>query len=172
MFQTRARSDSLNRCLQALRPQGTVIDLAFYQGGMDGARLGEEFHHNGLSIRCAQINRMPRQLAHAWDQRRLAQETLHLLADEGDLIREHMITHVVPYDDAPGFLRHLVADRPGHDLRYALDYTRTREELGWHPQYTDLRAGLADTIDWYRANEAWWRPDKAATEASYARTGQ
>jgi dTDP-glucose 4,6-dehydratase len=44
--------------------------------------------------------------------------------------------------------------------------------LGWHPQYTDLRAGLADTIDWYRANEAWWRPDKAATEASYARTGQ
>ncbi len=65
-----------------------------------------------------------------------------------------------------------VTDRPGHDLRYALDYTRTREELGWHPQYTDLRAGLADTIDWYRANEAWWRPDKAATEASYARTGQ
>ena len=112
VFQTRARSDSLNRCLQALRPQGTVIDLAFYQGGMDGLRLGEEFHHNGLSIRCAQINRMPRQLAHAWDQRRLAQETLHLLADEGDLIREHMITHVVPYDDAPGFLRHLVQDRP------------------------------------------------------------
>ena len=36
----------------------------------------------------------------------------HLLADEGDLIREHMITHVVPYDDAPGFLRHLVKDRP------------------------------------------------------------
>ena len=112
VFQTRARPDSLNRCLQALRPQGTVIDLAFYQGGMDGARLGEEFHHNGLSIRCAQINRMPRPVAAAWDQRRLAQETLHLLADEGDLIREHMITHVVPYDDAPGFLRHLVKDRP------------------------------------------------------------
>ena len=112
VFQTRARSDSLNLALRALRPQGTIIDLAFYQGGMDGARLGEEFHHNGLSIRCAQINRMPRQLAHAWDQRRLAQETLHLLADEGDLIREHMITHVVPYDEAPGFLRHLVTDRP------------------------------------------------------------
>ena len=90
----------------------TVIDLAFYQGGMDGLRLGEEFHHNGLNLRCAQINRMPRQLAHDWDQRRLALETLHLLADEGDLIREHMITHVVPYDDAPGFLRHLVQDRP------------------------------------------------------------
>lgn len=112
VFQTRARSDSLHRCLQALRPQGTVIDLAFYQGGMDGARLGEEFHHNGLAIRCAQINRMPRQLAHAWDQRRLAQETLRLLALEGGLIRRHMITHVVPLDEAPDFLRRLVAERP------------------------------------------------------------
>ncbi|WP_205949782.1 zinc-dependent alcohol dehydrogenase [Paracoccus contaminans] len=112
VFQTRAHSGSLNLCLRALRPQGTVIDLAFYQGGMDGLRLGEEFHHNGLSIRCAQINRMPRPVAAAWDQRRLAQETLRLLAAEGDLIRREMITHVVPYDEAPAFLRHLVRDRP------------------------------------------------------------
>ncbi len=112
VFQTRAQSDSLNRCLQALRPQGTVIDLAFYQGGMSGTRLGEEFHHNGLAIRCAQINRMPRPLAHAWDQRRLAQETLRLLQAEGELIRRHLITHVVPLDDAPAFLRQLVAERP------------------------------------------------------------
>ncbi|WP_220185227.1 zinc-binding alcohol dehydrogenase [uncultured Paracoccus sp.] len=112
VFQTRARSDSLNLALRALRPQGTVIDLAFYQGGANGLRLGEEFHHNGLSLRCAQINRMPRAVAHAWDQRRLAQETLHLLEAEGELIRDHMITHVVPYDEAPGFLRHLVEARP------------------------------------------------------------
>ena len=112
VFQTRARPDSLNRCLQALRPQGTVIDLAFYQGGMDGLRLGEEFHHNGLSIRCAQINRMPRAVAGAWDQRRLAQETVRLLERDGEAIRAHMITHVVPYDDAPNFLRHLVHERP------------------------------------------------------------
>lgn len=43
-----------NRCLQALRPQGTTIDL-FYHGGMN-RRLEEELHHNGLSIRCARIN--------------------------------------------------------------------------------------------------------------------
>ena len=48
VFQTRARSDSLHRALKALRPQGTVIDLAFYQGGLDATRLGEAFHHNGL----------------------------------------------------------------------------------------------------------------------------
>ena len=112
VFQTRARSDSLNRALRALRPQGTVIDLAFYQGGMEGTRLGEEFHHNGLAIRCAQISRMPRPLAHAWDQRRLAEETIRLLEAEGEAIRAHMITHVVRFDDAPDFLRHLVADRP------------------------------------------------------------
>jgi threonine dehydrogenase-like Zn-dependent dehydrogenase len=112
VFQTRARAESLHLALRALRPQGTIIDLAFYQGGLDGARLGEEFHHNGLSIRCAQISRMPPALAHTWDQRRLAHETLGLLADEGGLIRDHMLTHVVPFGDAPDFLRHLVRDRP------------------------------------------------------------
>jgi dTDP-glucose 4,6-dehydratase len=65
-----------------------------------------------------------------------------------------------------------VTDRPGHDLRYAIDATRLRDELGWRPQYSDFRSGLEATIDWYRANEAWWRPMKEATEAKYARAGQ
>ena len=65
-----------------------------------------------------------------------------------------------------------VTDRPGHDLRYAIDSTKLREELGWTPSYQDFEAGLAATIDWYRNNEAWWRPQKAATEAKYAKTGQ
>lgn len=65
-----------------------------------------------------------------------------------------------------------VADRPGHDLRYAIDSTKLREELGWTPSFQDFEAGLAATIDWYRSNEAWWRPQKAATEAKYATTGQ
>jgi dTDP-glucose 4,6-dehydratase len=51
-----------------------------------------------------------------------------------------------------------VADRPGHDWRYALDASRVRE-LGWAPAH-DFDAALAATIDWYRANEAWWRPLK------------
>ncbi|MCT1653018.1 dTDP-glucose 4,6-dehydratase [Brachybacterium muris] len=65
-----------------------------------------------------------------------------------------------------------VADRPGHDLRYAIDSTRLREELGWKPAYGDFEQGLAATVDWYRGNEAWWRPQKEATEAKYARAGQ
>jgi NADPH:quinone reductase-like Zn-dependent oxidoreductase len=110
-FQCRAHSASLHEALRALRPQGTVVDLAFYQGGAADLRLGEEFHHNGLAIRCAQIGRVPRGLAFAWDRRRLAMETLGLLRAEGVAIREHMITHVVPIDDAPAFLADLSANR-------------------------------------------------------------
>ena len=64
-----------------------------------------------------------------------------------------------------------VTDRPGHDRRYAIDSTRLRTELGWQPHYRDFDAGLAHTIDWYRTNESWWRPQKAAVEAKYAAQG-
>ena len=97
---------------RSFRPQGTVIDLAFYQGGADALRLGEEFHHNGLNIRCAQINRVPRGLDGLWTRRRLAHETIGLLQSHGKIIREHMITHVVPFADGPQFLADLVTNRP------------------------------------------------------------
>jgi dTDP-glucose 4,6-dehydratase len=66
----------------------------------------------------------------------------------------------------------LVSDRPGHDLRYAIDATQLRTELGWRPLHSDLESGLKATFEWYRDNEAWWRPRKAATEAKYAQLGR
>jgi threonine dehydrogenase-like Zn-dependent dehydrogenase len=112
VFQTRAHAASLHAGLRALRPQGTVIDLAFYQGGADALRLGEEFHHNGLTVRCAQINRVPRGLAHLWDRKRLALETVELLRAEAPGILREIITHIVPFEDGPAFLGELVASRP------------------------------------------------------------
>lgn len=49
-----------------------------------------------------------------------------------------------------------VADRPGHDARYAIDPTRIEQELGWRPSVT-LDQGLAQTVAWYLDNEPWWR---------------
>ena len=65
-----------------------------------------------------------------------------------------------------------VTDRAGHDLRYAIDSAKLRQELGWKPQFQDFEAGIANTIAWYREHEDWWRPKKAAIEASYAAKGQ
>lgn len=112
VFQTRARGDSLQRALNALRPQGAVIDLAFYQSGLDAVRLGEAFHHNGLAIRCAQIAHIPRSFAPLWDRHRLAAETIALLRADGAAIRAHLVTHVIPFDEAAEFLRRLPVERP------------------------------------------------------------
>ena len=58
-----------------------------------------------------------------------------------------------PYADQITF----VTDRPGHDLRYAIDPTRIRTELGWRPSVT-VEEGLARTVQWYLDNDSWWRP--------------
>ena len=65
-----------------------------------------------------------------------------------------------------------VADRPGHDQRYTMDATKIRRELDWRPRYTDLRAGLEQTIAWYADNRWWWEAGKGDVEKQYAQRGQ
>lgn len=65
-----------------------------------------------------------------------------------------------------------VNDRPGHDMRYSIDSTKLREELGWEPVYKDLREGMAATIEWYRQNESWWKDEKDGVEKAYQQQGQ
>ncbi|MEV4387854.1 zinc-binding alcohol dehydrogenase [Micromonospora sp. NPDC049580] len=119
VFQCRGQGWALQLALRSLRPQGTVIDLAFYQGGADAVRLGEEFHHNGLALRCAQIGRVPRGLAPTWDRERLSAETIDLLRAYGDAIRKHLVSAVVPFDEAPTLLTDL-AERRRQELQVVL----------------------------------------------------
>ncbi|CEH02544.1 DTDP-glucose 4,6-dehydratase [Propionibacterium freudenreichii] len=95
----------------------------------------------------------------------------YLIGADGELNNKTVIEKILVAMGQPADAYDHVNDRPGHDRRYAIDSTKLRTELGWEPHYRDFEAGLAHTIDWYRANEAWWRPQKAAVEAKYAAQG-
>jgi dTDP-glucose 4,6-dehydratase len=92
----------------------------------------------------------------------------YLIGSGDERSNRQIIEAILAAMDQPADAFDFVPDRPGHDLRYSNDSTKIREELGWAPVYGDFREGLAATIDWYRASEWWWKPQKAATEARYA----
>jgi dTDP-glucose 4,6-dehydratase len=96
----------------------------------------------------------------------------YLIGADGERSNRDVVAAVLRELGQPEDAFELVRDRAGHDRRYAIDSTKLRTELGWTPTYVDFEHGLKATIDWYRANEDWWRPQKAATEAKYAALNQ
>jgi dTDP-glucose 4,6-dehydratase len=74
---------------------------------------------------------------------------------------EQIADRVLELVGKPASLKTIVPDRPGHDRRYLLDCSKIRAELGWQPQI-DFEHGLRETVEWYRANRAWWAPLQAA----------
>jgi len=96
----------------------------------------------------------------------------YLIGADGEKDNKTVVELILTLMGHPADAYDHVTDRAGHDLRYAIDSTRLRNELGWTPQYADFEAGLTATIDWYRTNEPWWAPAKDATEAFYASKGQ
>ncbi|MEA5153884.1 dTDP-glucose 4,6-dehydratase [Raineyella sp.] len=96
----------------------------------------------------------------------------YLIGADGEKDNRTVIETILRLMGRPADAYDHVADRSGHDLRYAIDSSKLRDELGWQPAYRDFEAGLAATIAWYEAHEAWWRPQKAAVEAGYAARGQ
>lgn len=81
-------------------------------------------------------------------------EVVHAICD--------LLDELVPADRPRRELIGFVTDRPGHDLRYAIDAGKLAAELDWRPRET-FRSGLRRTVEWYVANEAWWRAIRAGT---------
>ncbi|MCX7512063.1 dTDP-glucose 4,6-dehydratase, partial [Levilactobacillus brevis] len=96
----------------------------------------------------------------------------YLIGANGEKNNQDVLELILKLMGQPSDAYDQVKDRPGHDLRYAIDSTKLREDLGWQPEYTDFETGLQHTINWYQAHEDWWRAEKAEVEAKYARNGQ
>lgn len=96
----------------------------------------------------------------------------YLIGADGEQNNKDVLELILELMGQPKDAYEHVADRAGHDLRYAIDSTKLREELGWQPQFTNFREGLADTIKWYTEHEDWWQAEKAEVEAKYAKNGQ
>jgi len=96
----------------------------------------------------------------------------YLIGADGERDNRQIVETILELMGKPADWFDLVSDRPGHDMRYAIDSSKLRQETGWTPRYQDIRAGLAQTIEWYRDNELWWRAAKERTEATYQRLGR
>ena len=96
----------------------------------------------------------------------------YLIGADGEENNKQVLELILELMDQPKDAYDHVKDRAGHDLRYAIDSSKLREELGWIPEFTNFRNGLADTIKWYTDNRDWWSAKKEAVEASYAKNGQ
>jgi dTDP-glucose 4,6-dehydratase len=96
----------------------------------------------------------------------------YLIGADGELSNRRVVELILALMGraADGFDH--VDDRPGHDLRYAIDASKLRDELGWRPTFQDFEQGLAATIAWYGDNADWWRPQKRETEARYQVLGR
>jgi dTDP-glucose 4,6-dehydratase len=96
----------------------------------------------------------------------------YLIGADGEMNNRQIVALLLELMEKPADWFDLVSDRPGHDMRYAIDSSKLRAETGWLPQYQDIRAGLTQTIAWYRDHESWWAPAKELTELTYQRLGR
>lgn len=96
----------------------------------------------------------------------------YLIGADGEKNNKEVLELILQEMGQPKDAYEMVKDRPGHDLRYAIDSSKLRSELGWEPKFTNFEDGLQDTINWYKDNESWWKDEKAEVEAKYANNGQ
>ena len=93
----------------------------------------------------------------------------YMIGANGEKSNKEVLSLILSFmNKKPGFYEH-INDRKGHDLRYAIDATKLRTDLGWAPRYTNFEEGLKDTISWYENNRVWWEEDKKTTEIRYSK---
>jgi len=96
----------------------------------------------------------------------------YLIGADGEQSNREVIALILELMGKPADWFDHVPDRPGHDMRYAINSGKLRAETGWSPRYQDLRAGLTQTIQWYTDHADWWGAAKTATEKTYERLGR
>lgn len=96
----------------------------------------------------------------------------YMIGANGEKNNKEVLELILTTMDKPADWYEHVNDRPGHDMRYAIDSTKLQTELGWKPRYTNFEQGIKATINWYTNNSGWWEPLKAQVEAKYKEQGQ
>ena len=94
----------------------------------------------------------------------------YLIGADGEKNNKEVLELILKEMGQPADAYDHVTDRAGHDLRYAIDASKLRDELGWKPEFTNFESGLKETIKWYTDNQEWWKAEKEAVEANYAKT--
>ncbi|MEO1228217.1 MAG: dTDP-glucose 4,6-dehydratase [Myxococcota bacterium] len=111
---------------------------------------------------------------HVWDHNEAVQVVLekgragevYNIGCQNEQPNINIVKRILSHLEKPESLIRHVTDRPGHDRRYAIDYKKIREELGWNPSQT-FEQGLASTIDWYLNNKSWWERVKSGAYREY-----
>lgn len=91
----------------------------------------------------------------------------YLIGADGEMSNREVLEMILELMGKSHDAYEKVTDRPGHDMRYAIDSTKLRTELGWKPEYINFKEGLKETIEWYEKNIEWWRSQKIIIEEKY-----
>ena len=111
---------ALHEAVRSVAYNSRVVASGFFQGPGSALRLGEEFHHNRISIICSQISGVAPQLQHRWDELRMSRTVL-ALEQRGQVDLKQLISHVIPADDAPAAFQ-MLDTAPEQALQVVLDY--------------------------------------------------
>jgi dTDP-glucose 4,6-dehydratase len=90
----------------------------------------------------------------------------YCLGGDSELTNLKLTKQILKLMDKDDSVIEYVADRPGHDLRYAIDFSKAKKELGWEPEI-NIEEGLTQTVEWYKDNEEWWKNIKSGDYKEY-----